>query len=153
MRDGERFDAEECRMKQNRAKGTTPTSLISCITGVLFLTIVLSGCGESGTDTVLAQKIRIEVIEPTLVAHKICSDVSNCKEQYIAFYSVSDEVAWSIYGITDRQFINDVFSRILVFSKELPRNKRFSIRIYSQKRSAVGFYNKPTVELSFQGEK
>lgn len=118
---------------------------------LLSLTISLSGC-ESGEDNRLAQKIRVEVIEPTLIKHKICTDTNSCERRHVAMYYVSNGVVWQIYGTANRPFINEVFSNMLAFTKQLPRNKLFSIAIYSISEDDAGFFGKPIAQLFIQGE-
>lgn len=120
--------------------------------GLLSLTISLSGC-ESGEDNRLAQKIRVGVIEPTLIKHKICPDTNSCERRHVAMYSVSNGVAWQIYGTTNRSFINEVFANMLAFTRQLPRNKTFSIWIYSVSEQDWDFFDKPIAKLTIQGEK
>lgn len=124
---------------------------ITSVIGVLCLTISLSGC-ESGEDNRLAQKIRGGVIEPTLIKHKICTDSKDCVRRYVAHYHVSNGAVWEIYSMADRQIINDMFSNMLAFTKQLPRNKTFSISIYSASEQDVGFFDKPIAQLFIQGE-
>jgi hypothetical protein len=138
-------------MKRDRALAPMFTPFITHVTGVLCLAISLSGC-ESGGDNLLAQKIRVGVIEPTLIKHKICSDTNNCERRHVAMYFVSNGAAWQIYGTTNRPFINEVFANMLAFTKQLPRNKTFSISIYSVSEQDVGFFGKPIAQLIIQGE-
>lgn len=124
---------------------------LSLIVPVLLLVVLVSGC-ESGRDNQLAQKIRVEIIEPTLVKHRICSDTNSCERGNVAMYYVSNGVVWKIYGTTNRHFINEVFLNMLAFTKQLPRNKTFSISIYSISEQDVGFFDKPIAQLFIQGE-
>lgn len=119
--------------------------------GLLCLSIILSGC-ESGRDNESAQKIRVGVIESTLIKHKVCSDLKDCVRRYNAHYHVSNGVVWEIYSVGNRQIINDVLSNMLAFSNQLPKNKTFSISFYSVSEQEVGFFDKPIAQLVIQGE-
>ncbi|MDD2684575.1 MAG: hypothetical protein PHY62_00260 [Gallionella sp.] len=138
-------------MRIIRATPLLISPLIASVIGLLSLTISLSGC-ELGGDTKLAQKIRVEVIYLTLIKHKICSDKNSCELTNLARYTVGDQISWRIYSTTDRQIINDMFSNMLAFTKQLPRNKTFSISIYSVSEQDAGFFDKPIAQLFIQGE-
>lgn len=126
-------------------------SKLLVVIGLLCLTTFLSGC-ESGGDNQLAQKIRGGVIEPTLIKYKICSDTVSCERRHVAMYSVSNGAHWQIYRTENREFINEVFSNMLAFTKKLPRNKTFSISIFSISEQDRGFFDKPIAQLIIQGE-
>lgn len=119
--------------------------------GLLCLTISLSGC-ESGRDTQLAQKIRVEVIYPTLIKHKVCTTKNSCELMNLCRYSLGDRIEWYLYAITDRQVINDMFENMSAFTKQLPRNKTFSISFYAASEQDLGFFDKPIAKLTIQGE-
>ena len=118
---------------------------------LIVLFVCLSGC-ESGRDTQLAQKIRVEVIYPTLIKHKVCITANSCELMNLCRYSLGDQIEWYIYSITDRQIINEMFENMSGFTKQLPRNKIFSISFYSTSEQDLGFFDKPIAKLSIQGE-
>ena len=128
------------------------TSMFLAFIGILCLIFSLSGC-ESGRDQQHANDVAAEVFYPALIKNKICLTTDSCKLMNLCRSSLGDQIGLNIYVISDRQIINDVISNMLSFTKQLPRNKTFSISFYSVSEQEVGFFDKPIAQLTIQGER
>lgn len=119
----------------------------------LFVASMNVNAGESAEDTSIAQQIRTSVIEPTLFAHNICANTNDCVRRSVMRYSVAGHISWRIYTLSDREVITEMFSKLLVATKALPRNKTYAIYVYREKEQDVGFFEKPIAQLLIQGDK
>lgn len=119
----------------------------------LIITPMSVNAGESGEDTSIAQQIRVSVIEPALFAHNICLNTNDCTHRDVMRYSVAGHISWRIYTLSDRDAIAEMFSKLLVITKALPRSKSYAIYVYREKEQDVGFFGKPIAQLLIQGEK
>lgn len=132
--------------------------LSPCITlrNILVLTLLVSPvfayAGESATSTALAQKIRVAVVEPVLISHKICADTNDCDQRAVIRFSVAGQISWRIYGLSDSVVVNELFSKLLLLARKLPKNNKYAIYAYREPESEVGLFSKPIAQLIIQGE-
>lgn len=122
--------------------------------GIFFMVTSFSSyAGESAEDTTMAQQIRISVVEPVLIAHSICVNTNDCISRSLMRYSVAGHISWRVYSLSSREVIDEIFSKLLVVTKGLPRNKTYAVYVYSEKEQDAGFFAKPIAQLIIQGDK
>lgn len=124
------------------------------ITGVfLMITSLSSYAGESAKNSEIALKINRQVIQPVLIAHKICRDDRDCEHQNVAMWSAGTGIEFYIYGISDRKLISEILIVIIQASNQYPSNLQLAVKVFSHTHSERSVWKRPIAQLLIKGEK
>lgn len=109
--------------------------------------------GESVKNGEIALKIVRDVIQPVLIAHKICRNDQDCVRQDIAMWSAKAGVEFFIYGISNRKLINELLIVIARASDQYPPNLQLSVDVFAHTHSERSIWKRPVAQLLIKGEK
>lgn len=128
--------------------------ILAGLASVFLLTTSLSSfAGYAEKDGGVRHEIIKQVIVPILVTHKICRDYRDCESNDVIQASAKVGIEFYIYGVSERQIINELFIAITQFSSKYPTNLQLSVDVFLHSQAEKSVWERPIATLFIKGEK
>lgn len=128
--------------------------ILAGLASIFLLTTSLSSfAGYAEKDGGVRHEIIKQVIVPILVTHKICLDYRDCESKEVIQASAKVGIEFYVYGISERQIINELFIAIVQSSSKYTKNLQLSVDVFLHSQVEKGVLERPIATLFIKGGK